>query len=42
MHQRGSEVVLCTAGGITLNQGMSDASTATVTLSAGQYFVSEL
>jgi len=41
MHPGGSEVVLCTAGGITLHQEMADGSTATVTLSAGQYVVNE-
>lgn len=41
MHPRGSEVVLCTAGEITLHQEKADGSTATVTLAPGQYAVNE-
>lgn len=39
MHPVGSEVVLCTAGEITLHQEHADGDTATVTLGAGQYAV---
>ncbi len=41
MHPTGSEVVLCTAGEITLHQELPDGSTATVTLGAGQYAVNQ-
>ena len=41
MHPYGSEVVLCTAGEITLHQERPDGSTATVTLSPGGYAVNE-
>ncbi len=39
MHPVGAEVVLCTAGEITLHQEHADGTTGTVTLSAGQYAV---
>ncbi len=39
MHPLGSEVVLCTAGSITLHQEMVDGTKATVTLAAGEYAV---
>lgn len=41
MHPVGSEVVLCTAGEITLNQEGADGSTATVTIAAGEYAINE-
>jgi quercetin dioxygenase-like cupin family protein len=41
MHPQGSELVLCTAGSIILHQEHKDGSTATVTLSPGQYIVNE-
>ena len=41
MHPRGSEVVLCTAGSMTLHQEKADGSASTVTLRAGQYAVNE-
>lgn len=39
MHPRGSEVVLCTQGEITLLQERPDGSTTAVTLAAGEYAV---
>lgn len=39
MHPRGSEVVLCTAGSITLHQEDADGNRATVTLDPGQYAI---
>lgn len=39
MHPLGSEVVLCTAGEMTLHQEHADGSTATVTLRAGEYAI---
>ncbi|MEZ5382620.1 MAG: cupin domain-containing protein [Microthrixaceae bacterium] len=39
MHPLGSEVVLCTAGQITLHQEHADGATATVTLGAGEYAI---
>lgn len=39
MHPNGSEVVLCTAGSITLHQENADGSTGTVTLGPGQYAI---
>ena len=39
MHPLGSEVVLCTAGSITLHQEHADGSTASVTLTEGEYAV---
>ena len=39
MHPKGSEVVLCTAGTITLFQERSDGVTVQVVLTAGQYAI---
>ncbi|HSP27897.1 MAG TPA: cupin domain-containing protein [Ilumatobacteraceae bacterium] len=39
MHPVGHEVVLCTAGTVTLHQEHADDTTATVTLQAGEYAV---
>lgn len=39
MHPSGAEVVLCTAGSITLHQEHADGTTDVVTLHAGQYAV---
>ena len=39
MHPRGAEVVLCTAGAITLHQEHADGSTGSVTLGPGEYAV---
>jgi quercetin dioxygenase-like cupin family protein len=39
MHPNGHEVVLCTAGAMTLHQEMADGSTATVTLRPGEYAI---
>lgn len=39
MHPHGEEVVLCTAGRITLHQEMADGSKQSVTISAGEYAV---
>lgn len=39
MHPHGSEVVLCTAGSITLLQEQADGSVETVTLNPGQYAI---
>jgi quercetin dioxygenase-like cupin family protein len=39
MHPAGHEVVLCTAGTITLHQEHADGTAATVTLRAGEYAV---
>lgn len=41
VHPHGSEVVLCTAGRITLHQEKADGTKATVTLLPGQYAVNE-
>jgi hypothetical protein len=41
MHPRGSEVVLCTEGAITLHQEHRDGGTATVRLVAGQYAIND-
>ena len=41
MHPNGAEVVLCTAGSITLHQEKADGSTTSVTLSPGQYAINE-
>jgi quercetin dioxygenase-like cupin family protein len=41
MHPLGSELVLCTSGSITLHQERQDGSTATVTLTPGQYAVND-
>jgi quercetin dioxygenase-like cupin family protein len=39
MHPLGDEVVLCTAGQMTLHQEFPDGSTAVVTLGAGEYVI---
>ncbi len=39
MHPVGAEVVLCTAGRITLHQEHVDGSTGSVTIGAGQYAI---
>lgn len=39
MHPAGDEVVLCTAGHITLHQEMADGSKATVTIGPGEYAI---
>ena len=39
MHPLGEEVVLCTAGAMTLHQEFADGTTATVTLGAGDYAI---
>lgn len=41
MHPMGSEVVLCTAGEMTLHQEKADGTEATVTIGPGQYVVNE-
>ena len=41
MHPNGDELVLCTAGSITLHQEKADGSKATVTLGPGEYIVNE-
>jgi hypothetical protein len=41
MHPNGSEVVLCTAGGLTLHQERADGTSATVTLTPGQYAIND-
>jgi mannose-6-phosphate isomerase-like protein (cupin superfamily) len=39
MHPSGAEVVLCTAGAMTIHQEMTDGSRATVTLGPGDYAI---
>ena len=39
MHPEGDEVVICTAGKITLHQEHADGTTATVIIGPGQYVV---
>ena len=39
VHPRGSEVVLCTAGSITLHQESPDGQATTVTLGPGEYAI---
>lgn len=39
MHPAGDEVVLCTAGRMTLHQQMADGSTATVNIGPGEYAI---
>lgn len=39
MHPAGEEVVLCTAGHMTLHQQFADGTTATVTIGAGEYAI---
>lgn len=41
MHPLGSEVVLCTAGEITLHQEARDGTRRSVTLGAGEYAINE-
>jgi len=41
VHPNGDEVVLCTAGSITLHQEKADGSKATVTIGPGEYIVNE-
>lgn len=41
MHPQGSEVVLCTAGSMTLHQERADGSKKTVTLNPGEYVINE-
>jgi mannose-6-phosphate isomerase-like protein (cupin superfamily) len=41
MHPRGSEVVLCVAGAMTLHQEKADGSRGSVSLGAGQYAINE-
>lgn len=41
MHPNGSEVVLCTAGTLTLHQQRADGSSATIVLGPGQYAINE-
>ena len=41
MHPNGTEIVLCTAGSITLHQERPDGTTASVTLGPGQCAVNE-
>jgi quercetin dioxygenase-like cupin family protein len=41
MHPEGSEVVICTAGQLTLHQEKRDGSKATVTLAPGEYAINE-
>ena len=41
MHPEGSEVVLCTAGEITLHQEHPDGTTGSVVIGVGQYSVNE-
>lgn len=39
MHPDGDEVVICTAGTLTLHQEFADGSTAIVTIGAGEYAI---
>ena len=41
MHPKGSEVVLCTSGSMTLHQELADGSRKTVTLNPGEYAINE-
>ncbi len=41
MHPQGSEVVLCTAGRLTLHQEAADGSKRSVQLGAGEYAINE-
>lgn len=41
MHPEGHEVVVCTAGAITLHQEHPDGRTVTVTLGPGEYIINE-
>lgn len=39
MHPEGEEVVICTAGSMTLHQQLTDGATASMTLGAGDYAI---
>jgi mannose-6-phosphate isomerase-like protein (cupin superfamily) len=39
MHPNGAEVVICTAGRMTLHQEMADGTTASVTIGPGEYAI---
>lgn len=39
MHPHGDEVVLCTAGQMTLHQQFADGTTSSVTITAGEYAI---
>lgn len=39
MHPAGDEVVICTAGRMTLHQEMADGSKASITIGAGEYAI---
>ncbi len=39
MHPHGAELVICTAGSLTLHQGHPDGTTETVTLAPGDYVI---
>jgi quercetin dioxygenase-like cupin family protein len=41
VHPNGAEVVICTAGSMTLHQERADGTKASVTLDAGQYAINE-
>lgn len=41
MHPNGHEVVLCTAGAMTLHQEFADGSSATVSLGPGEFVINE-
>jgi quercetin dioxygenase-like cupin family protein len=41
MHPNGCEIVLCTAGALTLHQERADGTKATVTLGPGHYAINE-
>jgi uncharacterized cupin superfamily protein len=41
MHPKGSEIVLCLTGSMTLRQERADGTKTTVTLSPGQYAINE-
>ncbi|MEH6568226.1 MAG: hypothetical protein V7709_04060 [Halioglobus sp.] len=41
MHPQGSEIVLCTAGSMTLHQEAADGSVTKTTLEPGQYAINE-
>jgi mannose-6-phosphate isomerase-like protein (cupin superfamily) len=41
MHPRGTEVVLCTSGSITMHQEYPDGTTKVATINAGEYVVND-
>lgn len=41
VHPNGAEIVICTAGSMTLHQEKPDGSTASVTLGPGEYAINE-